>query len=153
MAQVSILVKPEGAVTKGLDIVTTPIWGIGKKLKSTYQAFIKIDDEGHMLEASAEPHIIKVKPGKHSISAVDPKGGKKLGINSAVKAAVFTGIKLTGGGSITEGIANGINSARTSQEEAAAKYSYDEFEISEGETVEYTCQPTSQGIIKIKRTR
>lgn len=151
MAKVSILVKSEGMMSKGLGLATTPIWNVGKKLKEADQVIIQIDNECYTLEASEKPHIIDIQPGKHSIAAADVNGGKKLGLGAAMKAAVYAGVNLTGGGSVMDGIAKGIDSARESRDRAAAKHSFDEFVISEGETIEFACQATSKGIVKLKR--
>ena len=153
MAKVSILVQSEGIVSKGLSLVTTPIWNVGKKLKTSDMVFVQIDNECYTLEASDTPHIIDIQPGRHSIVAADANSGKKLGVGAAMKAAMYAGINLTGGGSVMEGISKGIDSAKKSQEHAAAKHSVDEFAISDGETVEYSCQATSKGIVKLKRLK
>ena len=42
MAYISILVKSESIVSKGLEIATTPIWNVGKKLKEVGQVLIQI---------------------------------------------------------------------------------------------------------------
>lgn len=153
MAKVSILVKSEGMISKGLGLATTPIWNVGKKLKEADQVIVQIDDECYTLEASDKPHVFDVQPGNHSIAAADINGGKKLGIGAAMKAAMYAGINLTGGGSVMDGISKGLDSAKESHDRAAAKHSFDEFVISEGETVEYTCQATSKGIVKLKRMK
>lgn len=152
MGKVSILVKAEGMLSKGLGLSMTPVWKVGKKLKEADQVIVQIDNECYTLEASDRPHVFDVQPGQHSISAADVNGGKKLGIGTAMRAAMHAGVSLTSGGSVLNSIANGIGSAQESHERAAAKHSFDKFVIFGEETVEYTCQATAQGIVKLKRT-
>ena len=153
MAKVSILVKSEGMLSKGLNLATTPVWKLGKRLKEADQVVIQLDGEYHFLEASTEPHIIDVQPGRHSIVASDIDEGKKFGFGAAMKTAIRIGVNLTGGGSITGAIAEGVSSAKDSHDRAVEKHSKDEFQIFEGETVEYTCQASANGVVKLKRIR
>ena len=153
MAYISILVKSESIVSKGLEIATTPIWNVGKKLKEGGQVLIQIDDEHFNLDVSEKPYLIEVSPGEHSIFAVDLNGHKKSSIKAIMKTALYVGVSLTGGGSISDAISDGINSTMENQERATKKHSYDVFAISDGETIKYTCQVTSKGIVKLQRTR
>ena len=153
MAKVSIFVKAEGMMSKGLDLATTPIWNVGKKLKAADEVLVQIDDASYVLEASDQPYVFDVQPGNHSIFAADINGAKKHGIGAFMKAASYASISLTSGAPVMSSFAQGLDSARENYERAAAKHSSAQFFVSEGDTVEFSCQATAKGIVKIKRLR
>ena len=152
MAQISILVKKEGIISKYLSIAkpTTTIWNVKKKMKEADHVIVQIDDNTYTLEASEKPHIIILNAGKHVIAAADVNGDSKRVLDAVFRAAAYGGASITGGSSIFQNIARGLDSANESHARAA-EHSFDEFEIAEEETIKYECQATAKGVVKVKR--
>lgn len=154
MAQVSILVKPQGMVSKMMGIGITPAWKVKKKLEEIDQVAVHIDDEIILLKASNKAHLIDVQPGNHIIAVTDVNARNKAVVGAALRGAGHLGLNLLGGGSILSTIAGSVDEGTQNLEKFkrnSDKLSCDSFVIEEGETISYSCHVNIQGVVILER--